>query len=498
MKTLKALVDFVEPSYYKFLKGRVKELIDEIRNGNIKTDDQAIQLLYPNNKNGFRYLNQTKRKARNLLTGFAMVSRSKKELNETQKNYQHCYQQYAIGKVLIFQARKEEGIRICEKILPKAIKYDFTDLVFLLARELRLHYSVVKNDTRNFRKFDNLCKIYGELMNAEASVEEIYCHVVFQQNRKRAIRAFKTSNIEDYQHALKSFERLESNKLQVMLVTIKLIFHFSNFNYHQIIKECDNTITFLKQRSGVFQSYIFGLLLKKAIALIPLNNYSESKVLLKECLKLTTNGSYNWSIAMVYRLLLCFHEGNYQEAYDVYKANNANKNLLSPALLEQWNILEAYIKFFVEVGQIEPYDTERFRLAKFLNEVPIFSQDKIGNNIAIHIIRTLFDLRRKKYGKIIIEMDALRQYNNRYLRKPETRRAYYFIKMLLQITLNDFHKEAVIRKTATDFDRLKSHPMHLNQNFEVELVPFDILWEEVLHLLDAKFHRARPSRQQVS
>ncbi len=491
MTAIKPLLRFVEPAFFNLISGHVKELVTGIQDGTINSDEDAISLLYPSNPHARTYLSRLKAKTRRLLIGFTMVSRSREELNETQRIYQDCYQLYAIAKIMINQYKKEEGIRICEKTLKKAIEYDFTELAFLFARELRMHYAVVKNDARNFHKFDQLCKYYNELISALLEVETLFCHIVFQDNRSRAVEAIKVTPLADYQKVLARYDHLDSNKLKVLSSTIRINLHFSNFQYQEILKECNRTIAYFENRKGVFGSFTLSMLQTKARAFIPLGNYDESKELLKSAIKLAPQGSFNWSIALLYRVMVCFHQGQYQEAYDVYKAHTSKKSTISPALVEQWHILEAYIKFFIEIGQITPYEKERFRLAKFLNEVPIFAKDKAGNNIAIHIIRTLFQLRRKLYGKIICEMDALRQYNNRYLKKPETRRAYFFIKMLLQLPRNDFHKQAVLRKTAADFDRLKKTPLHVNQNFEIELVPFENLWEEVLALLDSKFHRSR-------
>ena len=47
---------------------------------------------------------------------------------------------------------------------------------------------------------------------------------------------------------------------------------------------------------------------------------------------------------------------------------------------EQWRIIEAYANLLdINTGQV-------FRVSRFLNEVPIFSKDKRGNNIAIIVI----------------------------------------------------------------------------------------------------------------
>ena len=64
-------------------------------------------------------------------------------------------------------------------------------------------------------------------------------------------------------------------------------------------------------------------------------------------------------------------------------------------------------------------------------------------------------IQRKRYGDIIDRAEGLRAYAYRYLKKPDTRRSYYFIRMLLELPEAAFHKEAVKRKAERHFSKLK-------------------------------------------
>jgi len=62
--------------------------------------------------------------------------------------------------------------------------------------------------------------------------------------------------------------------------------------------------------------------------------------------------------------------------------------------------------------------------------------------------------------------------------------------MLLQIPLANFHKKGVLRKSQKYYDKLKATPLEVaNQIHEVELIPYEDLWEFVIESLDMKVHK---------
>ncbi len=132
---------------------------------------------------------------------------------------------------------------------------------------------------------------------------------------------------------------------------------------------------------------------------------------------------------------------------------------------------------------------EKFRIKKFLNEVPTYSKDKRGNNITILILHILLLLQQRKYGEIIDRVESLKTYSHRYLRQDDTFRSNCFIKMLLQLPAASFHKKGVIRKAKKYWEKLQSVPLKkANQSVELEIIPYETLWEFVLNSLDNKFH----------
>ena len=136
----------------------------------------------------------------------------------------------------------------------------------------------------------------------------------------------------------------------------------------------------------------------------------------------------------------------------------------------------------INAGKVEKSEDDnhftKFRLGRFLNEMPIFSKDKRGMNIAILSIQILFLIQQKKYGKAIDKFEAIEKYCYRYLHQEETIRSYYFITMLMTIPDSQFHRMGVTRKGKKYLDKLLSVPLEVSsQSHKIEIIPYEDLWQ---------------------
>ena len=164
--------------------------------------------------------------------------------------------------------------------------------------------------------------------------------------------------------------------------------------------------------------------------------------------------------------------------------------LLPQNLQQLWYVNEAYIHFLIRRGKIDQKllqdkPLRNFRLYKFLNDVPIYARDKRGVNISILIIHVLFLLDQRKFSRIHDRVDALNQYCYRYLRRDETFRSNCFIKMLVQVPKAGFNRIRTERYAKPYYQKLLSMPLsESRQGIEMEVMPYEDLWEMVLEMLD--------------
>ena len=274
------------------------------------------------------------------------------------------------------------------------------------------------------------------------------------------------------------------------------IIRFELTNDHQGTAEtCQEAIKYFESNQHLSSpNAVLNFKQKMLTAYIQLKKYKLAEQTATECLAIVSSGSHNWFLTLRYHLITLLHSQQFQAAYPIYQkaVSHPKYTQLSEREAERWRIYEAFIHYLISIDKITVTSEEpikRFRLSKFLNELPINSKDKQGVNISILILQILFLLQQKKYNNIIDQMEPLKIYNHRYLRQDETFRSNCFLKMVLQLPQANFHKEAVIRKSKKYHKRLVETSHNLKgYSILMEVFPYEMLWEFVLESLDEKFH----------
>jgi hypothetical protein len=201
-------------------------------------------------------------------------------------------------------------------------------------------------------------------------------------------------------------------------------------------------------------------------------------------------GAFNWFKYQELLLLLSLHSGNYQRAYELYIETTSQKrfNTLPSGVGQIWKIFEAYLFFLIQVELVEdnhrysPFS--KFRMGRFVNEVPLYSKDKRGMNIPILIVQILYLIQQKREGEVVDRVEAIGKYISRYITKKDNYRSACFINMLLQIPANSFHRVAVERHTQKYNRMLESMPLDFaRQAHDIEIIPYEQLWDMTLDLL---------------
>jgi hypothetical protein len=161
-----------------------------------------------------------------------------------------------------------------------------------------------------------------------------------------------------------------------------------------------------------------------------------------------------------------------------------------------WKIYEAYTHFLTRIRRADRLPAPKFKMARFLNEIPVFSKDRRGMNIPVLIVQILSDIVEKRYDSILDRVEAIEKYTARYLKKDEHFRSNCFLKMLVQIPEAAFHREGAARKAERYRTQLRQMPMEIaNQSHEIEIIPYEDLWEMILDSLPKQRISGRTTRQ---
>ncbi|PHN00980.1 hypothetical protein [Flavilitoribacter nigricans] len=476
---------------------QVQQLYELLVNEEIKTDEEGREFFFDGAVNQILYFNRLKRKLRSRLYNtlfFIDVNRS--TFNEIQRAYYTCYKESTAVKILIGRYARNSAISLAERTIKKAIKFDFTDITLELARTLRMHYSNIKGDKKKFAHYKKILKKYSEIYLAELKAEEYYSDLIINfagsQSTKPELLDVVKKNCLELKEIIVKYNSYKLNLHSYMMFILR--YEIEN-DFSNTLIVCNEAIKYFESKPHIIsKTVVINFSLKKLVCFIMLKRFLEGENVAKYCLKLLPEGSVNWLISQNYYVILSFHSNQLQKAYSLYQEakNHLDFDDKTIAYLEHWKVHEALINYLIAIKKVEINkndDSTNFRLSKFINNVPTYSKDKQGVNISILIIQILFLLQNGKYEEIIDRTESLKTYVHRYLRRDHTFRSNCFIKMLLCLPAASFHKAGVTRKAKKYIDLLKSVPIEkANQSPEVEIIPYEMLWEFVLESLDNKFH----------
>lgn len=427
-----------------------------------------------------------------LLNTLFVIDMNQSGFTDYQKAYHNCYRNVAACRMLMGRGMRQAAIPLAERTLRKSVQYEFTDIILMLAKDLRMHYGNIIGDARKYRSYNQLVKQYLAIQQAELTVEEYYTELAIHFARSRATQIEILDRAKQYALELRvMMDKQISYRFQLMAYLV-LIFRFEIANdYPYTLSICQEALAYFESKNELASSNtIVNFRLKMAAALLQMKNFNKVEENLDICLNLSVEGSASWYLALYYFMIAAFRTENFQKAYDIYfqATNHPNFRRQYQNTSENWYIYEAFIHYFIAIGKVESRPDQplkNFRLNKFINEVPTYSKDKRGTNITILILQVLFLLKQKKYNAIIDRMEALKTYSHRYLRKNDTFRSNCFINMLLQLPPADFNPIALKRKAGKYWEKLRSMPLETaKQSVEIELVPYEKLWEYVLEAVD--------------
>ncbi|MDX1943685.1 MAG: hypothetical protein SFU99_24170 [Saprospiraceae bacterium] len=498
MQELKELVLFIDKYLGKKADilntkplAKLGQLYEGILNGNWNSDEEAAERLYPDeglSSSAYRKLKMTLKQR--LIDQLFTIDLKQADSTDRQKAYYVCYKDWAAAKLLLAKNARLAGIELCQKVLKEAIKYEFSDLCRDATATLRIHYGTMEGDARKFQQYNELYKNYSYLCQQEELAEEYYTELTINYVNTRSLQA------ETYEKAKHYYQQLENNlkefdsyRLHLYSRLIQMTIYSSVNDYENTLKVCQEAIAFFEKKEYTANAPLQIFYYQILVDLITLKEFEKGIHIAQKLEAYIEVGTFNWFKYQELFFLLSAHTQRFEQAFNVFQRVFSNKKfqLLPGHVAETWKIFEAYLYYLVKTQAIKEVDEHsmKFKLGKFLNEIPLFSKDKSGMNIAILTIQILFSLLEKEHGTAAEQIEGIKKYCSRHLAKGHTRRSYYFIKMLLQIPQNYFNQQAVLRKSEPILEKLRAIPLELsNQSLEVEVIPYEILWDLALHTLD--------------
>ena len=486
MLELKELINIISPQKLKNIKvlggeqSKVRRLFYGINDGKLNTEQEVINELFSNTNHPKQAFADIKRAIKKELVNTLFIINLEQDHAKYSSAYVNCYKNYAAAKILIGLWVKKSAFSLAAKTLKKAIFFEFTELAVSLARELQLHHAQITNDKKKHDWYSKVLKEQHLKLRDEIQIQSLYTNLIFNLN-KLSDKAKIVTETEQLVSKI-NFETLPFKSYKALFYSFCIIIiHYELLgDYEKVIDQCNKAIFAFKKKPYPIPSSAYLYFYSKSIPVsLQLKDWKKAHELIKNCLSILSNKTFNYHAFLFYQALLGFHSQQYQIAYEALLRHKEAK-LSAPHLKEHWRMIEAWIMLFVGWKKIERDPNQMdYMVFNVIRRTPIFSKDKKGKNAAILILKYLYLLQNEAFEQLYDMAKPFKLYAHRYLKSKKSVRTYMMVRTLCALAEEGFDKKLSLEKATPYYEKLKATPFNFLEQRTVEIVPFEMVIEIV-------------------
>jgi hypothetical protein len=456
--------------------------------------------------NRFRKLKQ--RLTRRMANTVFFIDPKDNQFTDLQKAYYLANREYALAGILIGRGAAVAADHFMRKVYTRSLKYELTNLLMLSTSYLRGQCAYRPEFRTQYVHFKDEYLRARKLYDMENDVRMAYEEVVIGYGVSTPARKDTLVRVDQsLAHLHATYPEMEH--------TYRMLINYFGLRClsHQLRGDVPGLLATLKEglhlvenkpcTADIPKSYFH---LNEMVVHIIQKDYPSGLATLTSALPLLKPGEPNWYKFKELEFLLAMHAARYAEALAAYQsvATFSPLSAVPKRYQDRWLLHRAYVYYLEAVGQLDTGETidpwGKFRLNKFLNNVPAFSRDKRGMNIPVLILQIAYSIALKQFDLTVDRIEAIEKYRSRHIKRTESYRSNLFVKILLQFPVVAFHRNGVRRKTERDLKLLHDNPIDLaTQSFEMEILPYETTYELALEGLSTKFqHRAMTKKNQAT
>jgi hypothetical protein len=501
LKKLIELVDIVTRNKVKSIEiigndldsdTKLMQFYQGIHNGKLTNDQEAFEYLYPDmdNRNAYYKLKHVlNERLRNTLF---FIDIKKNKFSNIKRSYLECQKLICNFNLLMTKGARENALYIGEKAVKIAEEYEFTQEILFLSRSLAANYASVYGDRKKYQEYADKVHLYHQIFTAETLVEVFYTDLLSLYVRDKSTKTYVYQLAHDYLQQLEVYcNKVHSCNFVFGLNMLRTIKYMSINDFKEAYRITAQALEQVRNYP-FFNARAFCTLSFQYIACcIQLKKHAEGVRAIGTLKQIMERGTFNWYKTQELHFTLSLHTRNYREAYTIFKQVTQRPEFgdLVQNVRETWTIYGAWIYLLKASGKIREEGrsrgSDKFRIHKYLNDVPTFSRDKRGLNVPILISHIFLLLQQQQYDQLLDRFEAIEKYKDRYLDHEYNFRSNVFIRMLLQVPRSYFKADLVSENAACLRRRLEEVSLEIaNQSHDLEILPYEDAWELLLDLLD--------------
>jgi hypothetical protein len=390
-----------------------------------------------------------------------------------------------LHKVSILYAEREYKLseRLLYRCLALAEKGEFTQYAVLCARMLRNLYAE-QREVIPYKKIDKVLARAQQVLAWEDEAEQLYTATQLALSGTVAARRAVLGLLPDRIAQLEALHRkARSFTTYNTVYRARLAYEELQGNFQEMIRV--TAAASRRLREGKLNARRFDLRFNHFVSIYA---YLRSRQpvqglrLAEEYNRDFHPSSNNWFYFQEHHVLLALHAEQYAKAQELMEVITKNPAYLiqREAALQRWDLYRAYIDFVLPPART-PTARQR-QMAQWL-QLPEYSRDKRGHNVAILVLQVLYYLRERNLEQVLLRLERLRKYQQRHLYEPSTLRSRLFLRLLQVVMEKSFDPGKAAERGKGLLQQLRDTPPPGEAFAEVEIIPYEHLWELVLGLL---------------
>ncbi|MBK8923832.1 MAG: hypothetical protein IPM81_20480 [Saprospirales bacterium] len=471
------MCSLAQPANGKFTDTNLIRLYEEIRSGHFLADADAVAEIpgYVSLKHALREI---------LIADIRQIFSVVELSDDYDRAFCQCQQLWLGIRMLTGQNAAILAPDLASRLLKLTQKFDFTRLNMEISAFQRIHYCLREYQSDRCAEADRSYQRYRQVFKAEFEIEEKYLFLTgLAVNNRSGQKKIKRLAKSDFESIRPWMQTHSGYKVQLFGNLIGLTCFIACEDYQNALKICERAIRFFESRPYPVRAALQIFYYQALICNTQLRRYTAGRKAAERCIALAQEGDFNWFKFRELYVVLLLHTRRYEQAAAIFSETRKQPQFvfLPDYTQEIWDTMHMLLYFLQTVDAISVPLLETGQVLKG----PWIASDKRADVCnARLILKFLWHIRNGDQA-ILDEASALiGQYIRQHLKGENTRRSYYFLKMLQQVPAVHFDCRKAKARAARFLEKMNAIPVQLsNQTMEMELAPYEDVWAMVLKIL---------------
>jgi hypothetical protein len=460
-----------------------------IKKGLIQTDNDASQLIYGTKSDDDRFRMLKSRLKQKLLNHMFFLDFTDNNQKISSQYEQECVQQLHQAKMLLFTGEHKIARSLLLKALTTAERCEFTkyklssleDLVKIYSDNCQPHLfdDIVKrlNTTRDLYKKEEEAKeqyYYIKMMvvkSVNSRKKNLENALICVENLKKLFDETKSFNIFEYLYRIILLHKDITGDFKGIISLLTEI-ETGKYNGHPLNK-------LRLEKNQIIQS--------RAFAYLRAWEFEEGCTYIENNLELFNESSLAWYDLFETYFLILVYSKKYKIALEIIDQVFDNKTFdkLSVEEKEKWKLFNIYLHLIYSGN----FYMRNFNKLNIIEVLPEYDKNKEGFNAAVIILQFIYFTEQRQYDQLVIRRDELKQYMANHFKENFSYRSRTMYKLLNIVVENELDLKKIQFKSRYLVKKLHENRVVGNAYTELEIVPYEYLWELLLSMI--KYHEVR-------